>query len=120
MAKKKRIRELDVMRNGLNVISLGDKQYRHPDYSTDFFKEGLLIPGQNITMKTKQKKKGAEIVLREVHSKHIPAKEQMRLNMLVVDQAAVDELDDWVEKVLKEANSNYLDPETFLEREELK
>ena len=32
----------------------------------------------------------------------------MRLNMLVVDQAAVDELDDWVEKVLKEANPNYL------------
>ena len=44
----------------------------------------------------------------------------MRLNMLTVDQAAVDELDDWVEKVLKEANPNYLDPETFLEREELK
>ena len=35
-----------------------------------------------------------------------------------IDVEAVDELDNWVENVLKEANPNYKDPDQFFEREE--
>jgi len=34
------------------------------------------------------------------------------------DQKAIDELDDWVENTLKEANPNYKDPDKFFERME--
>lgn len=42
---KGRVRSLDRMRGGYPIRSLGDKEYRFPDYKRDFFKEGGLIPG---------------------------------------------------------------------------
>ena len=59
-------------------------------------------------------------MLKEVHSKHISNKEYDRRDQHKRDKQAVDELDDWVENVLKEANPNYKDPELFFEREESK
>ena len=38
--------------------------------------------------------------------------------MFKIDKEAVDELDNWVENVLKEANPNYRDPDLFFDREE--
>ncbi len=43
------------MRNGLPIKSLGDKPYRQPDYSKDYFKDGCLIPGANIADKSYKK-----------------------------------------------------------------
>ena len=45
MTQKLRIKSLYEQRNGLPMASLGDKIYRNPDYSTDFFKDGGLIAG---------------------------------------------------------------------------
>ena len=45
MTQKKRIKNLYDQRNGLPLTSLGDKVYKHPDYTPGFFKEGGLIPG---------------------------------------------------------------------------
>ena len=36
-------------RNEYPIKSLGDKNYKNPDYSKDYFKEGGLVPGQNIS-----------------------------------------------------------------------
>lgn len=33
------------MRNGFPVIAPGDKSYKNPEYSNNFFQEGGLIPG---------------------------------------------------------------------------
>ena len=60
LGRKQRIDNLDDMRNRfiliirqfnsrLPVSSLGDKIYKHPDYSSDYFKDGGLIPGANIS-----------------------------------------------------------------------
>lgn len=35
------------MRNGYPVIAPGEKSYKNPEYSNDFFKEGGLIPGSS-------------------------------------------------------------------------
>jgi hypothetical protein len=45
MNSKIRIADLEVQRNGLTLASLGDKPYRNPDYSKDYFKDGGLVPG---------------------------------------------------------------------------
>ncbi len=36
---------LDGQRNGLNVASLGDKSYKYPEYESNFYNAGGLIPG---------------------------------------------------------------------------
>ena len=45
MGTKKRIFDLHKQRNSLNLVSLGDKPYKNPEYSFQFFKEGGLVPG---------------------------------------------------------------------------
>ncbi len=45
MTQKQRIKTIYEQRNGLPMASLGDKIYKNPDYSTDFFKDGGLIAG---------------------------------------------------------------------------
>lgn len=45
LQSKKRVGNLNQKRNELRVGSLGDKSYRYPDYSPDFFKEEGLVSG---------------------------------------------------------------------------
>ena len=44
MTSKTRVKTLIEQRNGLPMAS-GDKIYKNPDYTPDFFKEGGLITG---------------------------------------------------------------------------
>ena len=44
---KKRIPNISVMRNNLPISAPGDKQYKNPEYETNFFKEGGLISGSS-------------------------------------------------------------------------
>ena len=45
MTRKQRVNTMVEQRNGLPMTSLGDKNYKHPDYTPGFFKEGGLIAG---------------------------------------------------------------------------
>jgi len=45
MQAKKRIYGLEGQRNGLGVTSLGDKTYKYPEYESNFYQSGGLIPG---------------------------------------------------------------------------
>lgn len=45
MTQKHRIKTMYDQRNGLPLTSLGDKNYKHPEYLPNFFKEGGLIAG---------------------------------------------------------------------------
>lgn len=45
MQAKIRIYGLDGQRNGLGVTSLGDKSYKYPEYESNFYQSGGLIPG---------------------------------------------------------------------------
>jgi hypothetical protein len=45
MTQKARVNTLYDQRNGLNLTSLGDKNYKYPEYQPNFFHEGGLIVG---------------------------------------------------------------------------
>lgn len=45
MGPKARIRNLSRMRNGFPLVAPGEKSYKNPEYSSNFFLEGGLIPG---------------------------------------------------------------------------
>lgn len=45
LQRKLRIDDMMGQRNGIPTRSLGDKQYRHPEYSNEFYKAGGLIVG---------------------------------------------------------------------------
>lgn len=45
MTNKKRIQTMYNQRNGCNLVALGDKIYKSPEFSTGFFKDGGLITG---------------------------------------------------------------------------
>jgi hypothetical protein len=49
MGTKNSVSSINKMRNGLDVKSLGDKPYKHPEYANNFFKGGGLIPGSTNT-----------------------------------------------------------------------
>lgn len=53
MIRKRSNNELMDKRNGLTLKALGDKNFKFPDYCPNFFKEGQLIPGQNIKWRPK-------------------------------------------------------------------
>ena len=54
MQKKIRIEGLEGMRNKISSAALGDKYYKYPEYSPDFYQAGGLIPGS--TMKNRKNK----------------------------------------------------------------
>ena len=47
MGMKTRLKSLYDQRNGLPIKALGDKIYKHPDYTPGFFKEGGLVAGSS-------------------------------------------------------------------------
>jgi hypothetical protein len=75
------------------------------------------VPGSNI--REKPKKTASETVLKSVR---VPGKltwkERLKKEEEKQDLDAIDELDKWVEVVLKDVNPNYKDPDTFFERME--
>lgn len=45
MVRRARIEGLDQQRNNLGVATLGDKPYKYPEYSPNFYHPGGLIAG---------------------------------------------------------------------------
>ena len=56
-----RITNLYDQRNGLPMTSLGDKNYKNPDYTPDFFKDGGLIAGSTNQLRMKSSGNGKAI-----------------------------------------------------------
>ena len=52
MQGKIRVPDLEHQRNKISSASLGDKAYKYPEYSADFYKAGGLIPGSTIRKRT--------------------------------------------------------------------
>ena len=53
MNRKQRINSLSKARNGINVANPGDKAFKHPEHSANFYSIGGLIPGSSIKLKPK-------------------------------------------------------------------
>ena len=48
---KVRIEGTEQMRNGIDVASSGDKSYKIPEHSAEFYKAGGLTPGSSMRLK---------------------------------------------------------------------
>ena len=108
MGKKGRIGEFYDKRNGLSAYSLGDKPFRYPEYSSNFFKEGGLVTGSTIAYRPRVGALKNEVDFTENKNAKWPlyprklwkdrVKEEQRKEEL--DQ--LNQLDEWEETVLKE------------------
>lgn len=127
MQGKKRCNGFSLKRNGLPITALGDKCYKHPDYSSNFFKGGGLIPGSNFFVYKKKSHKKPIKGITIVHYKddNMTWKEKLAKEQRLEDQETVECIEKWEEQILAEANPNWRDPEKvgppdlFAEREKL-
>ena len=128
MQEKIRIFGLSKQRNLLPLTSLGDKIYKNPEYSSDFFKGSGLIPGSNFFIYKKKVIPGQETkekMMKIVHfnEKNMTWKMRKAIDERKEDEMGVEELNKWEENILAEANPNWRDPEKvgppdlFAERE---
>ena len=115
MGKKARVNSLYDQRNGLPMTSLGDKIYKHPDYTPGFFKDGGLIAGSTNQARTKASGNGKAIdfysglkldqgPLNPSRKTWTQAVKEQRLNE---ELDAVNSLKDWEANTLKEVDPNY-------------
>ncbi|KAM3137676.1 hypothetical protein pb186bvf_010290 [Paramecium bursaria] len=122
MGQKKRLEYLTQMRNGLNVVSLGDKPYKNPEYCEGFYKSGGLIAGSTQVQRkvniNQLHEKEMEKKLQEIQSqikKGMKWSDRLKLDNEISKKKDLDELDTWVETILKPSNPGYQDPEKFFE-----
>ena len=94
---------------------MGDKAYKYPEYSTDFYKAGGLIPGS--TLKKRANKDPLEHQIGSVLTKP-NWNVKVKLDEIAEDKKVVNDVDEWEQTILKEANPNWNDPDTFFERME--
>ena len=117
MQKKIRIYGLEPQRNNLPVKSMGDKPYKYPQYAANFYHDGGLIAGS--THKPRLHKGASDRKVSNVLTK--PNWDiKVALEERQEEKKAINSVDDWEQTILKEANPNWNDPDTFFEREEAK
>jgi len=110
MTRKHSNKYLSDRRNGLPLRALGDKNFKFPDYKTNFFKEGQLIPGQNIKWrpKTIPRKAGTMFENAKLPKQGLMKTYKQREAEQIKDleKEAVAGLDAWEKDILEE----YLSP----------
>lgn len=94
------------MRNGLPLIAPGDKNYKNPEYSNNFFQEGGLIPGSTNILNYKQSnsKKSyffyetLDLGVKTLNPKKFWSNKEKK-DLIDFDENYVKKLNDW-EKIL--------------------
>ncbi|CAK9031037.1 Putative E3 ubiquitin-protein ligase HERC1 [Durusdinium trenchii] len=115
MQRKARNQELDVKRNGIGCRSLGDKNYRHPEYMSRFFHSGEMVVGSSFHrgMHAKTEPRNSNTVHIEMDHRP-PAKTYMQKQREKALQEAEAEVEDltlrWEADTLKECDEGYLEP----------
>eukprot|EP00913_Durusdinium_trenchii_P012300 g11549.t1 len=110
MQRKARNQELDVKRNGIGCRSLGDKNYRHPEYMSRFFHSGEMVVGSSFHrgMHAKTEPRNSNTVHIEMDHRP-PAKTYMQKQREKALQEAEAEVEDltlrWEADTLKECSN---------------
>eukprot|EP01017_Pseudomicrothorax_dubius_P006017 TRINITY_DN11652_c0_g1_i2.p1 TRINITY_DN11652_c0_g1~~TRINITY_DN11652_c0_g1_i2.p1 ORF type:complete len:297 (-),score=67.37 TRINITY_DN11652_c0_g1_i2:4-834(-) len=118
MGIKKTILELETKRNGLSVNSLGDKPYKQPEYSHNFFKDGGLVAGSTHKQRSfssrKEEKPGLETGLStSKNQKSIPWALREKMDQEKEEEKNVADLNQWEQTILKEARPDWKDPDLY-------
>lgn len=100
------------VRNQLPAVSKGDKAYRVPEYSQDFFRPGGLVAGSTNTRRPRHSSK-LNVDFYENFQMVPPSpsrklwKDTVRINALTDEQRQVEDLQDWERTTLKEVDPKY-------------
>lgn len=113
--RKVQINDLRTQRNGFSCKSLGDKAYKHPEYSDKFFHTGNIIVGSGFHrghFKKTEPRNATSVQLVTMERKGGPAKsfeEKQREKLVFEARMEVEELTvDWEKEVLKQtADAKY-------------
>lgn len=117
MGGKNRINNLYQQRNGCNMVSLGDKNYRSPEYATNYFREGGLVAGSTNRAKTNTGGQGKNIdfysglkldgPLNKNSKTYVQVTKKQQLDAEIGD---VSDLKEWERTILTEVDPQY-DPD---------
>lgn len=116
MQRKARPLDLESQRNGIQVVSLGDKPYRHPDYEKGFHQMGGLIPGCGFvrgTFKKTEPRNSTTVQLVMVEGKkNAKSYDEKQRELEAADaQMEVAELTkNWETVTLRECDAKYAPP----------
>ena len=118
MGRKIRIEDEKAQRNGLEVISPGDKAYKTPEHSSGFYREGGLVTGSTIATRAKYQGKSAAnndfatvLSYEATRPDRIKWRDRERRMKEDEDNDAMRQLIEWEKTILKEANPKYIDPD---------
>eukprot|EP00919_Chromeraceae_sp_WS-2016_P020057 GHVR01047687.1.p1 GENE.GHVR01047687.1~~GHVR01047687.1.p1 ORF type:complete len:290 (+),score=58.25 GHVR01047687.1:114-983(+) len=116
LQRKKRLETIEKRRNDIDMSSSGDKNYRHPETSEDFYRHRGLIPGSTFSFGYHPQTipKGSTGMTSFAAEKpgaleKMTYKECETLRQLDEFKRAVQSLIPWEKSVAKEADPNYLD-----------
>lgn len=89
---------------------MGDKPYKYPEYSQDFYKSGGLVAGSTITYHSMKQQftlddKKLKSVFTKPHWNEVVKMEEKNQEKKVVDS-----VDAWEQTILKENNPKWQDP----------
>ena len=116
-------------RNGLPLTSLGDKNYKHPEYQTGYFKDGGLIVGSTNKLRMASGGSGKAIDFYSglkldqgpLNPNRKTWAEAVKEQQLNEELDAVGSLKDWERGTLKEVDPNYeVDDDSDEEKQEPK
>jgi hypothetical protein len=115
MGIKKNMDYHEDQRNGLGLTSLGDKSYKNPEYSSNFFHEGGLVAGSS--MRDRPAKPDSYTLPKHIkfplYPDRVTWKDKEKIDQVRDEKKAVKELDEWEQTTLKESNPNWRDPDKF-------
>ena len=114
MTKKGRVTNLYDQRNGMPMRAPGDKNYKFPDYTPGFFKDGGLVPGSTNQLRMASSGNGKAIDFYSGIKLDGPLNPNRKTWMQAVKEQELNEeldsvhgLKDWEENILKEADPNF-------------
>lgn len=103
--RKKRQFSYDQTRNCIPVSSLGDKKYKHPTYSPNFFNEPGLIAGSTIVDRPRNRAKINMVdftIAQDAKYPFYPTvkySDRVEMNRINLEKQQVEDLDAWEEKL---------------------
>jgi len=117
MTRKGKPAGFSIIRNGITCKVLGDKPYRHPEYSSEFFKAGNLVVGSGFArghFERVQPRNSHALVLPAGADKdrHVKSYQEKRREQLGKEaEQEVEELTlRWESSTLKESIPSYAEP----------
>jgi len=110
MGKKRIFDSIEDQRNMLDLRSMGDKPYKSPEYSSNYYRDGGIIAGSSHKLR-QTKAYVSTIKLDTTEKKGTKWKDRVKQEEREEEERAVKSLSEWEQTTLKEGNPKWRDPD---------